>query len=233
MSAKVTEPVQARSRRTAERVLKAAVDLIAERGINGFAMTAVAERAGVSIGGVYGRYPDKDALLHAVKSRVLDELQATVQSALDDAPDAVDAVVRAYTGTISSSLFDNPRLYAFIFVHSADKADLKGLGFSFHDAIRTAYVRKLSGAGVTDQDALAATYEMIVQSLLMRVISVGHSEPTTPLYEGFPDPEKYATTMAGYISTILRGGNAAPPGRPTAPSRTRKPSKSDGKKGRQ
>lgn len=203
LAGKVTEPVQARSRQTAERVLTAAVDLLAERGINGFSMTAMAERAGVSVGGVYGRYPDKETLLYAVKSQVLGDLQDTVKEALDRAPDTVDAAVAAYIETISSTLFDNPRLYGFIFVHSADSDDLKGLGFTFHDTIRTAYIRKLNAAGVTNNDALAITYEMVVQSLLMRVISLGHATANTALYQGFPEPTAYARALTGYISMIL------------------------------
>ncbi|MFC3964130.1 TetR/AcrR family transcriptional regulator [Nocardia jiangsuensis] len=45
------------------RVLAAAVDELAERGIAGFATNSVAARAGVDKRGIYSRWPDRDRLI--------------------------------------------------------------------------------------------------------------------------------------------------------------------------
>lgn len=45
------------------RVLRAAVDELAERGISGFAVNSVAARAGVDKRGIYARWPDRDRLV--------------------------------------------------------------------------------------------------------------------------------------------------------------------------
>ncbi|MFD0899291.1 TetR/AcrR family transcriptional regulator [Actinomadura sediminis] len=45
------------------RVLRAAVDELAERGIAGFSTNSVAARAGVDKRGIYARWPDRDRLV--------------------------------------------------------------------------------------------------------------------------------------------------------------------------
>lgn len=66
-------PVQARSKRTVERILDAAAHVFGERG---YAATTnqIAERAGLSIGSLYQYFPDKDAILAALYERHLDRV---------------------------------------------------------------------------------------------------------------------------------------------------------------
>lgn len=58
-------PQQARSRRTLQRLLAAAVALMEEDGLAGVTIPEVAARAGVSTGSIYRRFVDKDALIRA------------------------------------------------------------------------------------------------------------------------------------------------------------------------
>jgi AcrR family transcriptional regulator len=69
MSAAVLPATQARSRETVERLLDAAEHVLEERGLEATSVAAVAEQAGMSVGIVYKRFPDKDALLRAVYER--------------------------------------------------------------------------------------------------------------------------------------------------------------------
>jgi AcrR family transcriptional regulator len=62
-------PRQARSRRTADRLLDAAEWALAEHGLDGATVPTIAARAGLSVGVVYRRFRDKDALLRAVYER--------------------------------------------------------------------------------------------------------------------------------------------------------------------
>jgi AcrR family transcriptional regulator len=63
------EPKQARSRHTLHRLLTAAEALLEHGGLDAATVPAIAEAAGVSVGVVYRRFPDKDALLRAVYER--------------------------------------------------------------------------------------------------------------------------------------------------------------------
>jgi AcrR family transcriptional regulator len=64
-------PRQVRSRETLARLLDAAQAVLAEGGLEAATVPAIARRAGLSVGAVYRRFPDKDALLQAVYFRML------------------------------------------------------------------------------------------------------------------------------------------------------------------
>ncbi len=62
---------QARSQRTEERIVAAAVDLLGEKGFDGMTVGEIARRAGISVGGFYARFPGKEALLQYLNNDVL------------------------------------------------------------------------------------------------------------------------------------------------------------------
>jgi AcrR family transcriptional regulator len=74
-------PLQARSQRTVETVLKAAAQVFARRGYAGATTNHIAERAGVSIGSLYEYFPSKDAILVALMEAHLHEGEAVLMRA--------------------------------------------------------------------------------------------------------------------------------------------------------
>lgn len=56
-------PKQARSRRTRERILAAAVECFEHRGYDETTTAMIAQRAGIGVGTLYGHFPDKRELL--------------------------------------------------------------------------------------------------------------------------------------------------------------------------
>jgi AcrR family transcriptional regulator len=60
---------QERSRRTRDRLLDAAEAVLARDGLDGATVPAIARKAGVAVGSVYRRFPDKDALMRGVYER--------------------------------------------------------------------------------------------------------------------------------------------------------------------
>ena len=79
-------PTQRRSQERLERIARAAGELCAEVGADAVTMEAISARAETSIGSLYQFFPNKDALLHAVAERYVDDLLALL-----DASDAADA----------------------------------------------------------------------------------------------------------------------------------------------
>lgn len=75
-------PRQARSRATVQAVVTAAARILGERGWAGFTTNAVAELAGVSIGSLYQYFPDKCALVDAVRRAHTDDVLAAMDRAL-------------------------------------------------------------------------------------------------------------------------------------------------------
>jgi len=80
MSAKTLAPKQDRSRESSKRLLKATVETLAEKGLDGCTIPRIAAKAGLSPGSVYRRYPDKEALLQAAVLAVLEGNERGVQA---------------------------------------------------------------------------------------------------------------------------------------------------------
>jgi AcrR family transcriptional regulator len=73
LKSEVPEPKQERSRATLERIVRAAKELIAERGYDTPSIAEISERAGCSVGGFYARFPDRDALFRFIDQREFEE----------------------------------------------------------------------------------------------------------------------------------------------------------------
>lgn len=69
-------PRQARAERRITELLEAAAEVIAEVGYDATTMTAIAERAGASIGAVYQYFPNKEAVVRALRLQYGEEMQA-------------------------------------------------------------------------------------------------------------------------------------------------------------
>ncbi|HEX9162505.1 MAG TPA: TetR/AcrR family transcriptional regulator [Thermoanaerobaculia bacterium] len=68
---RATPPKQERSLKTLNRLLDAAERVIEEGGLDAATVPAIAKRAGVSVGVVYRRFKNKDALIRGVYERLL------------------------------------------------------------------------------------------------------------------------------------------------------------------
>ena len=98
-----TEPVQERSAVRIDRLLDAAAVLVDEVGIERITTAMVAERAGASIGTVYRYFPDRIALLQALRDRTVSRFRARVIEELHRNRskawwDGVESVVDAFAG---------------------------------------------------------------------------------------------------------------------------------------
>jgi AcrR family transcriptional regulator len=90
-------PLQARSQRTVEAVLKAAAQVFSRRGYAGATTNHIAEQAGVSIGSLYEYFPSKDSLLVALLEPHMREGEAVLARAAAEVgsrPTSLDAAIR-------------------------------------------------------------------------------------------------------------------------------------------
>jgi AcrR family transcriptional regulator len=72
MAKKTLAPQQARSRESTRKLLKAAAEVLGQRGLEGATIPRIAQHAGLTPGAIYRRFPDKDALLETVIIRILE-----------------------------------------------------------------------------------------------------------------------------------------------------------------
>lgn len=92
---------QRRSRETVTRLIEAAEAVLRDEGVEAATLRAIADRAEVSVGIVYRRFRDKDAVLRAVYTRFFSRIRAGNRRALHrvasqgaTTPDLVSAIVR-------------------------------------------------------------------------------------------------------------------------------------------
>ena len=69
-------PQQSRSQETLDRILDAAEQVLAEKAFGEATLAEIMERAGVTVGAFYRRYPDKNALLRHLDERFFAEMLA-------------------------------------------------------------------------------------------------------------------------------------------------------------
>ncbi|MEW9551748.1 TetR/AcrR family transcriptional regulator [Nonomuraea sp. NPDC050783] len=85
--------MRADARRNLGRIVEAAAEVMAERGVEA-PMEAIARRAGVGVGTLYRRFPDRHALLAAVGDHYVHAMAAALDRAAGEVPDAWSAIGR-------------------------------------------------------------------------------------------------------------------------------------------
>lgn len=81
-SEKGLAPQQARSRESLNKLLRAAQEVLGQKGLEGATIPVIAQHAGLTPGAVYRRFRDKDALLEAVILSMLKRQDEGIRVAL-------------------------------------------------------------------------------------------------------------------------------------------------------
>jgi len=83
---------------TREALLRAASQVVIDKGVEALTLDAVAQKAGVSKGGLLYHFPNKDALMTGMVEQLVQDFEAVLQTEFDqdDAPGTPGQWVRAY-----------------------------------------------------------------------------------------------------------------------------------------
>ncbi|HEY6879993.1 MAG TPA: TetR/AcrR family transcriptional regulator [Polyangiales bacterium] len=81
-------PRQARSKATVETILQGAIRVLIKKGYEGTTTTAIAERAGVSVGSVYQYFPNKESIVARLVERHAHDIVACIEAAAEQVADA-------------------------------------------------------------------------------------------------------------------------------------------------
>src|SRR5262249_33707403 len=87
------KPSQSRAHATVEAALEATARIVRREGLAGLNTNRIAERAGISVGTLYGYFPDKTAIVVALARRILEQDQAAMQAAGSSVRALVKALV--------------------------------------------------------------------------------------------------------------------------------------------
>jgi len=85
MARKTLHPKQARSRESTRKLLKAAAEVLGQRGVEGTTIPRIARHAGLTPGAIYRRFANKDALIETMIIGILERSDERLRTALTPA----------------------------------------------------------------------------------------------------------------------------------------------------
>jgi len=152
--------MQRRSQETLDRLLDAAEHLLGEGGPDGATLRAIAEQAGVSVGIVYRRFPDKDTVLRAAYMRFFERALATNEAAFVSAhweKLSASEIARRFTEGMVAGMRRHRTLLRALLLYARTHEDAE-------------FRRRAETMN-------EATYRWLTTLLLSRGSSMGHPDP--------------------------------------------------------
>ncbi|MDF2232243.1 TetR/AcrR family transcriptional regulator [Albimonas sp. CAU 1670] len=222
---------------TRQRILAAAEQLFAERGVAGATMRAVTSLAGANMAAVNYHFGNKDNLAIEVFRDVarrtararLDRLAAVEAAAEAEGRRAqvveiVDTFLEPYmtprTGDLLAHLVLSHKVQPSPWTHAVVREELDGLASRYVDALHRA------APHLTRVEA-TWRYHLLVGTVLMGVADTGPDSRLSRLSQGFCDPTDRAALrreLAGFLADTFA--------RPTAEALAGLTAQSDGRQGR-
>lgn len=128
----------------AERVRGALLELVAERGLDGTAMSAVAARAGVAVGTIYVHYADKEALIVATYRHLKRELGLAATAGWDPGTQPREQFMAAWR-RFHAHLAERPERAGFLL--QLDVSPYASLAQEAHDDAADVWAATAEGLG--------------------------------------------------------------------------------------
>ncbi|SFD80667.1 transcriptional regulator, TetR family [Actinopolyspora alba] len=157
-----------RGREARERLLRAAAELITERGWTGVTTRAVAERAGVTAGIVHYHFDSVDALLAETAVGTMRAATAWLKTALERVSSA-DEALTTLLAALDSYGGNDPESVLFVEAYLAATRDpgLRERISAVLTELRTALADRFTEHGITDAEETAAVVVASLDGLVM------------------------------------------------------------------
>jgi AcrR family transcriptional regulator len=176
------EPQQGRSRASLERMLEAAEQLMMRVGSDDFTLTEVAKVGNVSIGSIYLRFEGKDALIHAVHSRVLERINAEQDALLERVSAAssdLDGFTHAFVDEYAEMLLKFAPILRPIMLRAPHDPVMSKTGKDnyerFADKVKSRLLDYRSDFGRPDHDRLVNSAYRVIYATVARFLGLGSS----------------------------------------------------------
>jgi len=158
-SADIHAPKQARSQQSMRRLIDAAREILNEDGLEAATIPRIAERAGLSVGSVYRRFPDKDALLREICIQYFLEKHEFLSHMADQIPPEapLSDIIHGMAQGMMRSFMQDAGLMRATFFYSREQAEPK-------------MRQKMERAG-------KRTFDLTVSILLSRREQISHPDP--------------------------------------------------------
>ncbi|WP_088343234.1 MULTISPECIES: TetR/AcrR family transcriptional regulator [Rhodomicrobium] len=159
---------------TRRRLMRAAYEIIAERGLEGLVIQEITQFADVGYGTFYNHFPSKEAIVDAVIDAAFQRIMEFHQRASAIWPDAVDAFGMGMRVSLNEA--KNDRMWGWFVIRSV----LSG-GQSFHRGVASHLKKRIEqcvAAGHVRCDDLDMARHVIGGLLLIGTINLVSSEMT-------------------------------------------------------
>jgi len=209
---KSREPKQARSRRSFEKTIEAALSLLQERGSDDFTLAEVSARSGVSIGSIYARFDGKDDLIRVAHGRKMDDIDAVSSHLFGELPVAADEGLEERARAAVDAAVRILRRYAgilrpFMLRASQDEA-ISSRGAASHAALAQHFSDLFHGwpGGLLRQEDIDWSFN-VVYSVVARRLGLG----STIEGSGRGEWDEIIDKLAGMVSSYLLARVDTPP----------------------
>lgn len=159
---------QARSRATRERLLAAAESVFAKKGYDGAKISDIAEEAGCSVGAVYFRFKDKDALFFAIAESFIEDARGRL-AGLFELASSPETVVRKFVTASAENFRRHRGLFRAVVERGFDHPLAMKAIFGFRDEFAAALERALdlkTGAGINVRAMTQMIYGFLIVGIL-------------------------------------------------------------------
>lgn len=212
-------PQQARSRESETKLIKAALAVLAQFGLEGATVPRVAEHAGLTPGALYRRFPDKNALLERCIIRILEDQLTHLRASFTEEA-AQRGALRVLIGEIIRAMLQSYRKNATLiralrrFVQSSDHAAFKHQAAQLERAamshMATVLMTQRAQMSHPDpQSALTLALLMLTATLAELVMSSDNPENWQPL---IPDDDAFLEQELTRMFLSYVGVDAGQPG---------------------
>lgn len=148
------EPKQDRANESVRHILDAAAVVVQAVGAEELTTTTLAERSGMSIGTVYRYFPDRRAVLRALRDRCVSRYRADVLDRLaEDPPETAADIAAATIGSLEQLFRLEPGFRILSWGEIGAESDLRRLRFEHH-----VFVRRLEAMLPGGSERSAADY---------------------------------------------------------------------------
>ena len=203
MSSRPAPRATRRSARTRERIIEAATEVFARRGVHGTRVADIAERAGVAYGLVYHHFRNKEEILTAIFAErwaqyvtYLEELAAAPASFRERMTRLVHFWVETYrqeTALMTVMINEITRSYEFLESH-----DITAVLVAFDPIERIILEGREKGEVRADLDARLATYVVLG---VAEMVLTGYVIGSLPR----PDPAAFQRDEVQLVSLLIDG----------------------------
>lgn len=160
---KTLEPQQERSRESLQKLLRAAIEVLGQHGVEGTTIPRIADHAGLTPGSVYRRFHDKEALL-----------ESAILGLLERQDENLRAMTPEMAREIPLRVFADQIINSIVVVYRARAPLLRALRQFVRGRGQTAFGKKASRLELR-------TFERLVDLFLMHPERIRHPEPRTAI----------------------------------------------------